>query len=263
MPVPTEGESVVSSLVSGVRYVAGNSVLLGSMALDLFAVFFGGAMALMPAFAADVLHVGPVGLGLLRTAPSIGALLSMLATTRLPPRRRAGPILLVSVAIFGLAMIAFGLSTSFLLSLLALFVAGLADGISVVIRLVILRVESPEAMRGRIASVNHAFLGGSNELGAFESGVAAAVMGVAPSVVAGGFVTLGVVGAVAAFVPALRRLDLGRRLIEGPGMQPYPGGTSLDPSADLVLEGLGALDIAVPSAPPEARSDLESASTSR
>ena len=222
MPEPELGESIVASLSSGVRYVVGHQVLLGSMALDLFAVFFGGAIAMMPVFASDILHVGPIGLGLLRTAPSVGALLSMLATTRIPPMRRAGPIFLVCVAIFGVSMLIFGLSTSFVLSLAALFVAGLADGVSVVIRIVILRVESPESMRGRIASVNHVFIGASNELGAFESGVAATLLGVVPSVIAGGLVTLGIVAAVAVLAPELRRLDLGRRMVEGPGAQPLP-----------------------------------------
>jgi MFS family permease len=220
MPVPTPGESVVSSLASGVRYVAGNQVLLGSMALDLFAVFFGGAIALLPVFAADILHVGPIGLGLLRTAPAVGALLAMLATARFQPRRRAGPIFLTCVAIFGVSMLVFGLSTSFVVSMAALFVSGLADGVSVVIRIVILRVESPEAMRGRIAAVNHVFIGASNELGAFESGVAATILGVVPSVIMGGFLTLGIVAAVSHLVPELRRLDLGRRLEEGPGVRP-------------------------------------------
>jgi MFS family permease len=220
MPQPEEGEGVIESLTSGVRYVVRHQVLLASMALDLFAVFFGGAIALLPVFASDILGVGPIGLGLLRTAPSVGALLAMLATARFPPKRRAGPILLVCVAIFGVSMLVFGLSTSFILSLGALFVAGLADGVSVVIRIVIVRVESPEAMRGRIASVNHVFISASNELGAFESGVAATLLGVVPSVIAGGLVTLGIVAVVAVLAPQLRRLDLGRRMIEGPGAQP-------------------------------------------
>ena len=220
MPQPEEGEGVIESLTSGVRYVVRHQVLLASMALDLFAVFFGGAIALLPVFASDILGVGPIGLGLLRTAPSVGALLAMLATARFPPKRRAGPILLVCVAIFGLSMLVFGLSTTFVLSMGALFVAGLADGVSVVIRIVIVRVESPEAMRGRIASVNHVFISASNELGAFESGVAATLLGVVPSVIAGGLVTLGIVAVVAVLAPQLRRLDLGRRMIEGPGAQP-------------------------------------------
>ena len=197
MPEPDAGEGTLESLASGVRYVVKHQVLLASMALDLFAVFFGGAIALLPVFASDILDVGPVGLGLLRTAPSVGALLAMLATARIPPKRRAGPVLLVCVAIFGVSMLVFGLSTSFALSMAALFVAGLADGVSVVIRIVIVRVESPEAMRGRIASVNHVFIGASNELGAFESGVAATLLGVVPSVIAGGLVTLGIVAVVA------------------------------------------------------------------
>lgn len=219
-PEPTVGEGLATSLTSGVRYVAGNQVLLGSMALDLFAVFFGGAIALLPVFASDILMVGPVGLGILRTAPAVGALAAMLATTRLPPKRRAGPILLVCVAGFGVSMLVFGLSTSFIVSLVALFAAGIADGVSVVIRMVILRVESPEAMRGRIASVNYVFIGASNELGAFESGVAATVFGVVPSVVGGGVVTLAIVGAVALLLPGLRRLDLGERMLNGPGAVP-------------------------------------------
>ena len=220
VPPPDATEGIIESLGSGVRYVVKHQVLLASMALDLFAVFFGGAIALLPVFASDILGVGPIGLGLLRTAPSVGALLAMLATARIPPKRRAGPIFLVCVAIFGVSMLVFGLSTSFVLSLAALFVAGLADGVSVVIRIVIVRVESPEAMRGRIASVNHVFIGASNELGAFESGVAATLLGVVPSVIAGGLVTLGIVALVAWLAPELRRLDLGRRMVEGPGAQP-------------------------------------------
>jgi MFS family permease len=220
MPAFEASESVVHSLSGGVKYVARHQVLLSSMALDLFAVFFGGAMAMLPIYATDILGVGPVGLGALRTMPSAGALLAMLASSRFQPRRNAGRILLICVALFGVAIIVFGLSTTFWISMLALFGAGLVDGVSMVIRLVILRVESPEALRGRIASVNHVFIGASNELGAFESGVAASILGVVPSVVLGGVVTLVVVSGVSIFAPQLRRLDLGQRLIEGPGVQP-------------------------------------------
>jgi MFS family permease len=216
-PVPQAGERLRDSLGGGIRYVAANQPLLGSMALDLFAVFFGGAIALLPIFASDILKVGPVGLGILRTAPSAGALLAMLVTTRYRPMRRAGPVFLVCVAAFGVSMLVFGVSTNLYLSLAALFVSGLADGVSVVIRSVILRVESPEELRGRIASVNFVFIGASNELGAFESGLAASLFGVVPSIVAGGVLTLGVVGAVALFLPQLRRLDLQKRLADGPG----------------------------------------------
>ncbi len=178
------------------------------MALDLFAVFFGGAMALLPVFATDILHVGPAGLGVLRTAPSIGALLAMLISTRRPPSRNAGATLLVCVAGFGVSMIVFGLSTTFWLSLVALFFSGVTDGVSMVIRSTILRVLSPERLRGRVASVNWVFIGASNELGAFESGVAARLFGTVPAVVGGAVLTLGVVAFVAATVPTLRTLDL-------------------------------------------------------
>jgi MFS family permease len=208
MPERVEGEPMIDSLLIGIRYVIRTPALLGSMALDLFAVFFGGAIALLPLFATDILHVGPAGLGVLRTAPSVGALLVMLVATRRPPSRNAGPILLVSVAGFGVSMIVFGLSTTFALSLAALFVSGVTDGVSMVIRMSIVRVFSPERIRARVASVNWIFIGASNELGAFESGVAARLFGAVPSVVAGGLLTLGVVGFVAATVPALRRLDL-------------------------------------------------------
>lgn len=217
IPVPQVGERFIDSLAGGVRYVRHNQPLLGSMALDLFAVFFGGAIALLPIFASDILKVGPIGLGILRTAPSGGALIAMLISTRFRPGRHAGPIFLTCVAFFGMSMLVFGLSTNFWLSMAALFVSGLADGISVVIRSVILRVESPEGLRGRIASVNFVFIGASNELGAFESGLAASVFGVVPSIVGGGLITLGVVAAVAVFLPGLRTLDLVRRLRDGPG----------------------------------------------
>jgi MFS family permease len=208
MPEVIEGESVTTALLGGIRYVRRSPALLGSMALDLFAVFFGGAIVLLPIFATDVLHVGSVGLGLLRTAPSIGALAVMILVSRRPPGRNAGRTLLLSVAGFGVSMIVFGLSTSFALSLVALFASGVTDGLSMIIRLTVLRVLSPERLRGRVAAVNWVFIGASNELGAFESGVAARLLGTVPSVVAGGIVTLGVVGLVAAMVPGLRQLDL-------------------------------------------------------
>jgi MFS family permease len=243
LPPPDLSEGIVESLGSGVRYVMRHQVLLASMALDLFAVFFGGAIALLPVFASDILAVGPIGLGVLRTAPSVGAFLAMILTARVPPKRRAGPILLVCVAIFGVSTIVFGLSTSFMLSLAALFVAGLADGVSVVIRIVIVRVESPEAIRGRIAAVNHVFIGASNELGAFESGVAATILGVVPAVLAGGVATIGIVAAAAWLAPALRRLDLGRRMIEGPGAKPYIVAAE---SADAAVEEVSLLSGAGP-----------------
>lgn len=208
MPLVVFGESLLASLSGGIRYVMSRPPLVGSMALDLFAVFFGGAIALLPVFASDVLHIDAAGLGLLRTVPSIGVLLAMAVASRHPPQRRAGRILFVCVAGFGVSMIVFGLSTTLWLSLTALFISGFTDGVSMVIRQTILRVLSPEHLRGRIASVNWVFIGASNELGYFESGVAARIIGTVPSVVAGGLVTLGVVGLVAALVPSLRDLDL-------------------------------------------------------
>jgi MFS family permease len=208
MPEPVPGESIVDSLLGGLRYVSRTPALIGSMALDLFAVFFGGAIALLPIFATDILHVGPAGLGLLRTAPAVGALGVMLIATRRPPSRHAGRTLLICVAGFGVSMVVFGLSTTFALSMVALFFSGVTDGLSMIIRSTILRVLSPERIRGRVASVNWVFIGASNELGAFESGVAAKIFGTVPTVVGGGLITLGVVAAVALLVPTLRTLDL-------------------------------------------------------
>jgi MFS family permease len=208
MPQRIEGEPFIRSLLVGIRYVTGSPALMGSMALDLFAVFFGGAIALLPIFATDILHVGSVGLGVLRTAPSVGALAVMLIATRRPPSRHAGATLLMCVAGFGLSMFVFGLSTIFWVSLLALFASGVTDGISMIIRQTMVRVLSPDRIRGRVASVNWVFIGASNELGAFESGVAARLLGTATSVIAGAILTLGVVGLVAIAVPSLRGLDL-------------------------------------------------------
>jgi MFS family permease len=215
LPPILVGESIRASLASGVRYVVRSEALLGSMALDLFAVLFGGAIALLPIFATDILHVDSIGLGILRTAPAVGALLVMLVATRRPPMRHAGPMLLGAVAGFGVSILVFAVSTNFYLSLFALFLTGVTDGISMIIRSVILRVMSPEQLRGRIASVNWVFIGASNEIGAFESGLAASLLGTVPSVVAGGIVTLLVVAFVAVKAPGLRRLDLARQ-IAGP-----------------------------------------------
>ena len=205
-----DGESMIQSVLAGIRFVRRSPVLLGSMSLDLFAVFFGGAIALLPVFATDILHVGPAGLGLLRTAPSIGALAVMVVATRRPPSRTAGPMLLVCVAGFGVSMLVFGLSTTFWLSMVALFFSGVTDGVSMIIRSSIGRIFTPDALRGRVSSVNWVFIGASNELGAFESGFLARIMGTVPSVVAGALVTLGVVSVVAVAVPELRRLNLDR-----------------------------------------------------
>jgi len=199
-------ESFVQSLATGVRFVRGQPVLLGALTLDLFSVLFGGAVALLPVFAAEILHVGPQGLGVLRAAPAVGAVLMSLVMAHRPPLQRAGRTLLVSVALFGVAMIGFGLSRSFLLSTALLALSGMVDTVSVVVRSTLLQVMTPDHLLGRVASVNAIFIGSSNELGAFESGTAARLIGTVPSVVLGGIATLLVVSVTAVKVPTLRRL---------------------------------------------------------
>lgn len=208
MPPAEKHESIWQSIVIGVRYVFREQVLVGSMALDLFAVLVGGAVALLPIFASEILEVGPSGLGVLAAAPSVGALLSMLWATRHPPVKYAGKILMGVVAGFGVSMIVFALSKNFYLSAFALLMSGLLDGISMIIRHTILRLYSPERLRGRIAAVNWIFIGSSNEIGAFESGVAAKLLGAVPSVVAGGIATVLIVAISAFKLPKLREVDL-------------------------------------------------------
>lgn len=208
LPEPEPHESVWDSIAQGVRFVRANQPLYGSMALDLFAVFFGGAIALLPAFAKDVLHVDAFGLGLLNGAPSLGALLIMLWSTKHPPIAHAGRNLILCVAAFGVTMIVFGLSRNFTLSLIALVFSGVFDGVSMVIRGAILRMLTPEHLRGRVAAVNWVFIGSSNELGALESGVAARLLGPIRAVWMGGLVCLGVVATVAQTLPKLRNLQL-------------------------------------------------------
>lgn len=196
------------SIREGLAFVWSRKPLLGSMALDLFAVLFGGAIALLPAFADDVLKVGPEGLGFLQAAPAAGALLVMLWTTRRPPVARAGRNLLLNVGGFGVTMIVFALSRNLWLSCAALFFSGVFDGVSMVIRGAILRLLTPDHIRGRVSAVSWLFIGSSNELGALESGFAAKWLGLTRSVWMGGVVTLGVVATVAAKIPALRELRL-------------------------------------------------------
>jgi MFS family permease len=200
------GLSVWESLATGVRFVRHNSVILGALTLDLFSVLFGGATALLPVFAAEILHVGPQGLGLLRAAPAAGAVGMSLVLAHRPPFGRAGRTLLLNVALFGLAMIGFGLSRDFLLSLILLAASGMVDTVSVVVRSTLLQVLTPNHLLGRVSAVNAIFIGSSNEIGAFESGVAAKLLGTVPSVVAGGIVTLAVVAITALRAPELRRL---------------------------------------------------------
>jgi MFS family permease len=205
-PAITEGEGILDSLSAGVRFVFSRPILLGAISLDLFSVLFGGAVALLPVFAADILHVGPQGLGLLRAAPAVGAVGMSLWLAHRPPLRRAGPALLCNVALFGASIIAFGLSQTFWLSALLLVFNGAVDTVSVVIRSTILQEWTPAPLLGRVAAVNSVFIGSSNEIGAFESGAAAKLLGTVSSVVFGGMMTLGIVGVTAWRVPALREL---------------------------------------------------------
>lgn len=205
---PPKQEGVRASIRSGLEFVRRDPVILGSMALDLFAVLFGGLVALLPIFATDILKVGPQGLGLMLAAPAAGALLVMLWATRFPPVHNSGRTLLLGVAGFGISVIVFALSQTFWLSLAALFFTGVFDGVNMVIRKAILRLRTPDQMRGRVAAVSLLFIGSSNELGALESGVAASLLGTVRSVWLGGIVTLVVVGLVAWRVPKLRTLHL-------------------------------------------------------
>lgn len=198
--------ATLDSLLEGFRFLRGTKVILAAITLDMFAVLFGGAVALLPIFATDILKVGPQGLGLMRAAPSVGALLMAFAIAHLPPFKHAGRTLLIAVAGFGVATIVFGFSTDFLLSLAMLTLLGGLDNISVIIRHTLLLTFTPDEMRGRTAAVNSIFIGASNELGAFESGVAAALLGPVLAVVAGGIGTLLVVLAVAKAWPEMRDL---------------------------------------------------------
>ena len=182
-------------------------MILGATSLDLFAVLLGGATALLPIYAKDILHTGPAGLGLLRSAPAVGALAMSLVLTRWPLRRKVGPRLLMAVGVFGLAMLVFGLSTSFWLSMLALVVTGAADCISVVTRNTLVQLETPDEMRGRVSAVNSIFIGASNQLGEFESGATAALWGPVGSVVMGGVGTMVVAGLWFRLFPALAQRD--------------------------------------------------------
>jgi MFS family permease len=194
-------------LLAGLRYVWEKPIILGAISLDLFAVLFGGAVALLPIFARDLLRIGPQGLGILRSAPAIGALAVGVVLAYRPIRKRAGRAMFASVALFGVATIVFGLSRDFTLSLLALMVTGAADMVSVFVRQSLVQLRTPDEMRGRVAAVNLVFVGASNEFGEFESGVTAAWLGAVPAVVAGGIGTCVVVALWALLFPALRDVD--------------------------------------------------------
>ncbi|MGF7079129.1 MFS transporter [Mucilaginibacter sp. UYCu711] len=189
-PVYVPKESIWESLSEGIHFVFGNKMMIGALSLDLFSVFFGGAVALLPVFANEILHVGPQGLGIMRATSSLGAVLVMLAMARISPMGKPWRNLLIAVTGFGLSIICFALSRNFYLSLLFLFTEGGFDSISVLIRGTIMQILTPDSMRGRVSAVNQMFIGSSNEIGAFESGTAANLMGTVPSVLFGGSMTL-------------------------------------------------------------------------
>jgi MFS family permease len=210
-PAPSEARkrepATWTTLLAGLRYVWSNRPILGTISLDLFAVLLGGAVALLPIFARDLLHIGPWGLGILRSAPAFGAATVAFLLASFPLRRRAGIVMLACVMVFGLATIVFGMSRSFAVSLVALVVLGAADMISVVIRSTLIQTRTPDEMRGRVGAVNLVFVGASNELGEFESGVTAAWLGPEAAVIAGGIGTCLVVASWALMFPSLRKVD--------------------------------------------------------
>jgi len=208
LPARVKNESLGESLSAGIRFVFSNQVFISAITLDLFAVLFGGAVALLPVFADEVLMTGPVGLGFLRAAPAFGAVLMAIILAYRPPTKNAGVKLLWSVAGFGACMILFALSTNFYFSLFILAVSGMLDNVSVIIRSTIMQLMTPEEMRGRVSAVNSIFIGSSNEIGAFESGFAAKILGLIPSVVFGGCMTLFITAITARFAPALKKLNL-------------------------------------------------------
>lgn len=197
----------VSSLFAGISYIRSRKEILGAISLDLFAVLLGGATALLPVYARDILRTGPWGLGLLRSAPAVGALVMSVYLARFPLRHRVGRIMFRSVAVFGLATLVFAVSTSFLLSLVSLVVLGASDVISVVIRHSLVQIRTPDEMRGRVSAVNSMFIGTSNQLGEFESGVTAALFGTVPAVLIGGFGTILVVFVWVRLFPQLAQVD--------------------------------------------------------
>jgi MFS family permease len=208
-PAPRRSAGAVGfdSLLEGLRFVFRRRTILGAISLDLFAVLFGGATALLPAFASDILHVGPDGLGLLRASPGIGAAAVALVLAWKPLTRRVGPAMLWGVALFGLATVIFGLSDSFMVSLAALAVLGAADMVSVYIRHLLVQLETPDEIRGRVSAVSAVFIGASNELGEFESGVTAAWWGLRPAVIVGGVASVAIAGLWARWFPELREME--------------------------------------------------------
>ena len=211
---PKRGEPVMTSLKEGINFVFQNKTILNAISLDMFAVLFGGAVALIPVFATDILKVGSEGFGILRAAPAIGGLITMLIATYIPLNNNAGKKLLTAVFLFGICIIIFGLSKNFWISVVALFFSGVTDGISVVIRQTILQLYTPDNMRGRVSSVNSIFVGSSNELGAFESGLTSRLMGVVPAVVFGGIMTIVVAFTMGIKSPKFRNLNIEKDIAE-------------------------------------------------
>lgn len=207
-PKKEKKESIFESIQAGIKFVFKNQLILGALSLDLFAVLFGGAVALLPAFADKVLHAGAVELGFLRAAPAVGAVCMAFVIAYKPPTKNAGRNLFISVAAFGLSTVLFGLSTSFFWALFFLFLTGAFDNVSVVFRHTILQLSTPDEMRGRVSAVNGIFIGSSNEIGAFESGASARAFGLKPSIIMGGILTLLVVAITAKLSPKLRKLNI-------------------------------------------------------
>ena len=206
--ITLQGAPIFASIAEGARFVFSHQILLAALALDMFAVLFGGAISLAPAFIKEILHYGPEGLGILRSAPALGAVATGVWLARRPPTRNAGRNLLFAVAGFGICIIGFGLSTAFWLSALFLLMSGMCDGVSVVLRSTILQLSTPDAMRGRVSSINGLFVGSSNELGAFYAGSMGRLLGLVPAVVLGGCVTMAVAAVTAWRAPRLRQLDM-------------------------------------------------------
>jgi MFS family permease len=209
-PVPPreKSETLYESLTSGIKFVFKNQVVLGALSLDLFAVLFGGAVALLPAFAEEILHAGAVELGFLRAAPAIGAVVMAFIIAYKPPTKNAGRNLFLAVGAFGLSTILFGLSENIWMAFFFLFLTGAFDNVSVVIRHTVLQLATPDNMRGRVSAVNGIFIGSSNEIGAFESGATARAFGLKPSIIVGGILTILVVAVTAKLAPKLRKLNI-------------------------------------------------------
>jgi len=207
-PPSAERPPMLNSIAEGLRFVFSNQIVLGAQTLDMFAVLFGGAVSMLPAFIHDIFHYGPESFGVLRAAPAIGGMMTGIFLARHPINLHSGRWLLAAVAGFGVCIISFALSTNIWVAAVLLLFSGVCDGVSVVMRTAIMQLATPDSMRGRVSSINGIFIGSSNELGAFESGIAARLMGLVPSVIFGGVMTLFVVGTTAKLAPKLRKFEL-------------------------------------------------------